>query len=486
MQAGARSSATVRATQAGAPCLLMVEDNANDAELLQAYLSDARDDGTQVLHARTLAEGVALARSRDVRVVLLDLDLPDSHGFQTLESMRDAAAGPVIVISGNGHPQLENEALRRRAYDVIAKHELDAATLRRVLRLASLHAQASRAQATVDSRYRALIENSSEALMLLDAEGRIEYSSAAMRRLLGYDATEVLSQAALSYVLTEDRAAFQAAFQRLCAAPGRRATLRVRYRQKDGDTRMLESSLVNRLNDADVTAVVCSHRDVGGEEEYRARFDAAFEHAPLGLAHVDLEGRIRLANRRLCAMLDYTREELVGRMVRDLSHPEDVDVTREQRASLRAGEIPQFSVRKRYLRKGGLPVWVRLTVSLARDASGTPLYDIAAFEDVSEDVKKERALRESEDRLRSLVELSTDFYWETDAEHRLARRGAGARASAVSTFADGSLGRRRWELPHHSPDQQAWMAHKAVLDAHQPFQDFEFSRPTPDGSVRHF
>jgi diguanylate cyclase (GGDEF)-like protein/PAS domain S-box-containing protein len=486
MQAGTLASATVTTTQAGAPCLLMVEDNANDAELIRAFLSDTRDGGTQVLHARTLAEGVALARSRDVRVVLLDLDLPDSHGFQTLESMRDAAAGPVIVISGNGHPQLESEALRRRAYDVIAKHELDAATLRRVLRLASLHAQASRAQATADGRYRALIENSSEALMLLDAEGQIEYSSAAMRRLLGYDATEVLSQPALSYVLPEDRAAFQAAFQRLCATPGRRATLRVRYRQKDGDTRMLESSLVNRLNDAEVKAVVCRHRDVRGEEEYRARFDATFEHAPLGLAHVDLEGRIRLANRRLCAMLDYTREELVGRFVRDLSHPQDVDVTREQRASLRAGEIPQFSVRKRYLRKGGQPVWVRLTVSLARDASGVPLYDIAAFEDVSEDVRKERALRESEDRLRSLVELSTDFYWETDTEHRLARRGAGARPTAASTFADGGLGKRRWELPYHSPDLQAWMAHKAVLDAHLPFQDFEFSRPLPDGGVRHF
>jgi diguanylate cyclase (GGDEF)-like protein/PAS domain S-box-containing protein len=486
MRSGSGSGARARLEAARPPCLLMVEDDANDAELIHAHLSEARRSGAQVLHARTLAEGMALARSRDVQVVLLDLDLPDSHGFHTLERMRDAVSGPVIVISGNGHPQLEDEALRRRAYDVIAKHELDAATLRRVLRLASLHEQATRSLATADSRYRALVETSSEALVLLDAEGRIEYSSAAMRRLLGYDAMEVLNQSALSYVQPEDRAAAQAAFQKLCQTPGAKTTLRVRFRHQDGSTRMLESCLVNRLNDAEVSAIVGSHRDVRGEEEFRARFDATFEHAPLGLAHVDLEGRILLANRRLCAMLDYAREELVGRTVRELSHPEDIDLTVEPRKSLRDGEIPQFSVRKRYLRKGGLPVWVRLTVSLARGAAGEPLYDIAAFEDVSEDVRKERALRESESRLRSLVELSSDFYWETDAEHRLSLRSPGTRPSAAPTHAVLQIGRRRWEMAFHSPDLQGWMAHKAVLDAHLPFQDFEFSRPLPDGGVRHF
>jgi diguanylate cyclase (GGDEF)-like protein/PAS domain S-box-containing protein len=470
----------------GAPCLLMVEDNANDAELIQAYLSGAREGGASVLHARTLAEGIALARSRDVRVVLLDLDLPDSHGFRTLERMRDAAAGPVIVISGNGHPRLEDEALQRRAYDVIPKHELDAPTLRRVLRLASLHAQANRSRAAPDSRYRALIENSSEALVLLDADGRIEYSSAAMRRLLGYDATEVLSQFALSYVHAEDRVAVQSAFQQMRATPGERVTLRARFLQKDGGARVLESSLVNRLTDADVSAIVCSHRDLKNEEEYRARFEATFEHAPLGLAHVDLDGRILLANRRLCAMLDYAREELVGCTVRELSHPEDIDAAKERRASLHKGEIPQFSLRKRYLRKGGQPVWVRLTVSLARDGAGEPLYDIAAFEDVSEDVRKERALKRSEERLRSLVELSTDYYWESDAEHRISMRGTGARPGPAPTFSDAPIGKRRWEVPFHAPDLKGWMAHKAVLDAHQPFQEFEFSRPLPDGRVQHF
>ncbi|HEU4645775.1 MAG TPA: response regulator, partial [Burkholderiales bacterium] len=101
--------------------ILMVEDDPNDAELIQAYLADARHAGAEVLHARTLSEGLALMQSHEVHLTLLDLDLPDSHGFHTLERMRAAAVGPVIVISGNGHPSLVDEVLKRRAYDVIPK-----------------------------------------------------------------------------------------------------------------------------------------------------------------------------------------------------------------------------------------------------------------------------------------------------------------------------------------------------------------------------
>ena len=95
--------------------ILMVEDDANDAELLHAYLAEAVRDGAELLHARSLGEGLRLLESHEVHLTLLDLDLPDSNGFHTLERMRAAAAGPVIVISGNAHPSLVQEVLKRRA-----------------------------------------------------------------------------------------------------------------------------------------------------------------------------------------------------------------------------------------------------------------------------------------------------------------------------------------------------------------------------------
>ncbi len=98
-----------------------------------------------------------------------------------------------------------------------------------------------------------------------------------------------------------------------------------------------------------------------------------------------------------------------------------------------------------------------------------------------------RKLRESEARFRSLTEMSSDFYWESDAEHRLTQRAsANRKLSTVSVFQRGAqIGQRRWEIPYLSPDEAGWQAHRAVLDAHLPFRDFELSRLGVDGSERY-
>lgn len=97
-----------------------------------------------------------------------------------------------------------------------------------------------------------------------------------------------------------------------------------------------------------------------------------------------------------------------------------------------------------------------------------------------------RALRESEIRFRALTEMSSDFYWESDAEHRLTVRGsAERRRSSVSVFQRGAqIGKRRWDVPYLSPDEAGWQAHRAALDAHRPFRDFELSRLGADGTER--
>jgi PAS domain S-box-containing protein len=101
--------------------------------------------------------------------------------------------------------------------------------------------------------------------------------------------------------------------------------------------------------------------------------------------------------------------------------------------------------------------------------------------------KANENLRESEARFRSLTEMSSDFFWESDAEHRLTARGsADKKASTVSLFRQGAqIGERRWEIPYLSPDDAGWRAHRAVLDAHLPFHNFELSRLGADGTERH-
>ena len=98
-----------------------------------------------------------------------------------------------------------------------------------------------------------------------------------------------------------------------------------------------------------------------------------------------------------------------------------------------------------------------------------------------------RRLRASEARFRGLAKMSSDFYWESDPEHRLSEgNSADSEASTASMFRQGAqIGERIWEIPYMSPEEAGWRAHRAVLDAHRPFRDFELSRLGKDGTERY-
>jgi PAS domain S-box-containing protein len=98
--------------------------------------------------------------------------------------------------------------------------------------------------------------------------------------------------------------------------------------------------------------------------------------------------------------------------------------------------------------------------------------------------RAEHAVRASEERFRTLVQFSFDVYWESDAQHRFTRQEFSERLTDAP--APGSeIGKTRWEVPHVEPDEEAWRRHRATMDAHLPFRDFELARPTADGGKRH-
>ena len=98
--------------------------------------------------------------------------------------------------------------------------------------------------------------------------------------------------------------------------------------------------------------------------------------------------------------------------------------------------------------------------------------------------RAELALRASEERFRALVQFSFDVYWETDTEHRFTRQEFSERLSDAPARG-AEIGKTRWEIPHVEPDEEAWRKHRATLEAHLPFRDFELARPSADGGTRY-
>jgi PAS domain S-box-containing protein len=118
--------------------------------------------------------------------------------------------------------------------------------------------------------------------------------------------------------------------------------------------------------------------------ESEERFRGTFENAGVGIAHADFAGCWLGVNEKLCAIVGYTREELLRKTFLDITYPDDLPASLDQVARLRRGEFPGYSLEKRYVRKDGSPVWVDLSVSLQRDAAGTPAYFIAIIQDISQ------------------------------------------------------------------------------------------------------
>jgi diguanylate cyclase (GGDEF)-like protein/PAS domain S-box-containing protein len=96
----------------------------------------------------------------------------------------------------------------------------------------------------------------------------------------------------------------------------------------------------------------------------------------------------------------------------------------------------------------------------------------------------EAQLRESEARFRSLTEMSSDLYWESDAQHRFTKRTYSAREAADPVFCQTAfLGRLIWEVPTLAPDVTAWQVQRAVLNAHLPFRGLEVAHQGADAAI---
>jgi diguanylate cyclase (GGDEF)-like protein/PAS domain S-box-containing protein len=128
--------------------------------------------------------------------------------------------------------------------------------------------------------------------------------------------------------------------------------------------------------------------------------------APVGIGIVDLEGRTILTNDALRGMLGYSEVEFATLHWEHFTHPDDVARNLELFAEMTSGRSDRFEMDKRFIARDGSTVWARLTVSLLRDADGTPRLAIGMTENITERHRLEGQLREAEETFRLLVEES--------------------------------------------------------------------------------
>jgi PAS domain S-box-containing protein len=134
-----------------------------------------------------------------------------------------------------------------------------------------------------------------------------------------------------------------------------------------------------------------------------ARFRATFENAAVGIVHFDPDFRWLRVNEAVCRILGYRADELIAKSLEDINDPDDLRACLVQVGRMRDREIESFGMDKRYRRKDGSVVWVRLTNGCVRKSDGSVDYFVCTFEDISARKHTEEELRKSEERFRSSV-----------------------------------------------------------------------------------
>lgn len=331
-------------------------------------------------------------------------------------------------------------------------------------------------------------ENGALALHLVGPDGTILRANKAELQLLGYAAEEYVGRNISEF--HADQARVCDILERLSRGE-RLDQYPARLRTKSGSAKdVLVSSSVNFRNGEFIntrcfTVDVTAQRDAEAKlKEQDQRLAATYTHASIGIAEADETGRLLRVNEALSTITGYSREELLNRTFFDNTHPDDREPDRTHYHRQIAGELDQYAVEKRYVRKSGEIAWVRINASAVRDADGRFLYGVRVIQDISDQRAAAEVVRNRERWLRELLQALPAAVYTTDAEGRINFYNAAAVELAGREPALGDMWCVTWKLYRpdgtYLPHDQCPMA--IALREGRPVRGAEAIAERPDGT----
>ena len=259
---------------------------------------------------------------------------------------------------------------------------------------------------------RATYDGMVDGLLIADVETkRFVRVNASICRMLGYSEKELLSRSVMDIHppedLPEELERFQAQAEGRLLINEDRSVLR-----KDGSVFYADIASKRVVYHGrpclfgvfrDITERKQAQEALRASEE---RFRVVFEEAPVGMVISVEDGLITRVNRVLCRISGYAPEELVGRYIRDMTHPEDRELNLPMLTKLLAGEISSFSLERRYVGKGGRVFWAQATTAAVRTPDGKLAFVLGIVEDITERRNAQAALERERQTLRRLLQSS--------------------------------------------------------------------------------
>jgi PAS domain S-box-containing protein len=402
--------------------VLVVEDNQADVDLIREALSDTKFVNFQIDSVSRLSEALARLKNTGIDLILLDLGLPDSQGLETYHKLREATSHiPVIILTGNDDQAMAIFAVRDGAQDYLVKGQFGGSSqLMRSVRYAVERKRAEEALRKSEEYFRAITENASDIILVVDKKGAITYASPSVEHILGYKPEELISKSSLDLIVPADYQRAIHDFGKAVLAKGALVPNAFRIRHKDGSERVLEGLGRNLYKDPSVAGFVMNVRDVTDNRkaeralrESEANYRQLFDNAPAGIYRVNFRtGKFLKANDFICEYLGCSQEEITSISPYDFITEESKKLLTERLNKMAMGEKVQGNPEYEIIDKNGTRRWLKLNVKNIYDSEGLAGADVVAH-DITERKQSEEELRKSEDEFRSLAESMPQIVWVT-------------------------------------------------------------------------
>ena len=274
-----------------------------------------------------------------------------------------------------------------------------------------------------EEHFRALIENATDIITILDRDGLMTYGSPAVERILAYPPTDLLGQSLFALVDPDDMPRLVSAFSRALQQPGAPYTVEFRFQRKDGKWCTLEGSCTSLLENAAIAGVVLNLRDISDRKralealrESEERWQLALAGCNDGIWDWDAETNAVFYSARWKDMLGYTEDEISTRFDewQQRLHPNDRTRVMEAFTQHLGRATPFFNVEYQIQDKAGIYHWHLARGQAQWDADGNPTRMVGTSSDMTKRKQLEEAVRASEERFRLLSACSPIGIFQTD------------------------------------------------------------------------
>ncbi|MDD3473798.1 MAG: PAS domain S-box protein, partial [Syntrophaceae bacterium] len=257
---------------------------------------------------------------------------------------------------------------------------------------------------------RALLDAINESAFLMRLDGTVLALNETAANRIGYTSSQLLGKNLFDFIPKEvvetrrDKVRFVVSEKEAISFEDQRSGRTINQRvspvfENDGSVKGVDVFAM------DVTERRAFEKAIVESEEL---FRSTFEQAAVGIAHVSLEGRFLRINEKFFQILGYSLDSLIGVTFLKITHPDEKHSHVERIRELLAGDRANFSLEKRYIRHDGSAIWCELTVSLRRNADGSPRHFIAVIQDISWRKEMEEALQNNQQFMENIFSSIQD------------------------------------------------------------------------------